>query len=191
MAFEWSAKMSWGLSYTEHVCKGVCACVGTLCEASWKWRRRISLGGGKKLVACSVLNDWCSMVDNSNKNYTFSHEHAEISIWKVWILCETTFNFSGLLRNKPGIFGWLLKIYKDPYVLKSDRESKDQDPKTGDARQEVREQRLSNISLALLHICSRLALLTLARIAWYERAVFRRLFTAPQLRTVQIDMMPK
>lgn len=50
---------------------------------------------------------------------------------------------------------------------------------------------LSDISITLLHICAHSAMLTLARIAWYERTVFRRLFTAPQLRTVQIDIMPK
>lgn len=56
---------------------------------------------------------------------------------------------------------------------------------------EVKEQWLSDISIAMLRICTRSAMLTLARIAWYERAVFRRLFTAPQLRAVQIDIMPK
>lgn len=40
---------------------------------------------------------------------------------------------------------------------------------------------LSDISIALIHICTHSAMLTLARIAWYEKAVFRRLFTAPQL----------
>lgn len=49
----------------------------------------------------------------------------------------------------------------------------------------------SDISMTLLHICTHSARLTLARIAWYERTVFRRLFTADQLRTVQIDIMPK
>ena len=56
---------------------------------------------------------------------------------------------------------------------------------------EFREQRLSDISIALLHICTESSVLTLARIVWYERAVFRRLLKAPQLRTVQIDIMPK